>query len=145
MEKNLVDMFKGLNESYKSLESRLKAEGFKVRIMKIFRTWEEWAVYGRDFLIKLQNTFLGLSTKETKEDGAENVDGVPLSDKEDEDLDGIPLDGAALLKGALMRGIPTPEREEHSDYDDDIDGVPCKYHQLKFLLCSLLKILPSSG
>jgi hypothetical protein len=26
-----------------------------------------------------------------------------------------------------MRGIPTPEREEHSDYDDDIDGVPCEY------------------
>lgn len=126
MEKNLVDMFKGLNDSYRSLESRLKAEGFKVRIMKIFRTWEEWAVYGRDFLIKLQNTFLGLSTKESKDDRTENVDGVPLSDKEDEDLDGVPLDGAALLKGALMRGIPTPEKEEHSDYDDDIDGVPCK-------------------
>jgi hypothetical protein len=31
MEKNLVEMFKGLNESYRSLESRLKAEGFKVR------------------------------------------------------------------------------------------------------------------
>ena len=118
-------MFKGLNESYRSLESRLKAEGFKVRIMKIFRTWEEWAVYGRDFLIKLQNTFLGLSTKEPKDDGAD-VDGAPMSDKEDEDLDGVPLDGAALLKGALMRGIPTPEREENSDYDDDIDGVPCK-------------------
>lgn len=93
--------------------------------MKIFRTWEEWAVYSRDFLIKLQNTFLGISTKETKDD-VENVDGVPLSDKEDEDLDGVPLDGAALLKGALLRGIPTPERDENSDYDDDIDGVPCK-------------------
>lgn len=126
MEKNLVDMFKGLNDSYKSLESRLKAEGFKVRIMKIFRTWEEWAVYSRDFLIKLQNTFLGITTKEPKDDGVENVDGVPLSDKEDEDLDGVPLDGAALLKGALMRGIPTPEKEDHSDYDDDIDGVPRK-------------------
>lgn len=99
MEKNLVDMFKGLNESYRSLESRLKAEGFKVRIMKIFRTWEEWAVYGRDFLIKLQNTFLGVSVKETSAD----VDGVPISDKEDEDgEDGVPLDGAALLKVMLL-------------------------------------------
>lgn len=25
-----------------------------------------------------------------------------------------------------MRGIPTPERDETSDYDDDIDGVPSK-------------------
>lgn len=86
-------------------------------------------MYSRDFLIKLQNTFLGISTKETKDD-VENVDGVPLSDKEDEDLDGVPLDGAALLKGALLRGIPTPERDENSDYDDDIDGVPCKFEFL---------------
>ena len=121
MEKNLVDMFKGLNDSYKSLESRLKAEGFKVRIMQIFRTWEEWAVYSRDFLIRLQNTFLGISMV-CKED--EDLDGAPLSDKEDEDLDGVPLDGAALLKGALMRGIPTPEKEVNSDYDEDIDGIP---------------------
>ncbi|CAO1333336.1 unnamed protein product [Diamesa tonsa] len=121
MEKNLVDMFKGLNDSYKSLESRLKAEGFKVRIMQIFRTWEEWAVYSRDFLIRLQNTFLGISMV-CKED--EDLDGAPLSDKEDEDLDGVPLDGAALLKGALMRGIPTPEKEINSDYDEDIDGIP---------------------
>lgn len=116
MERNLVDMFRGLHESYTLLESRLKAEGYKVRIMKIFRTWEEWAVYSRDFLIKLQNTFLGISTPE------ENPDGQVASDH-DEDIDGVPLDGAALLKGALMRGIPTPE---HTD-EDDIDGVPCKF------------------
>jgi len=26
----------------------------------MFRAWEDWAVYPRDFLVKLQNTFLGL-------------------------------------------------------------------------------------
>lgn len=119
MERNLVDMFKGLHDSYKLLESRLKAEGFKVRIMKIFRTWEEWAVYSRDFLIKLQNTFLGVAMTENTSSGNQ------MSDKEDEDLDGMPLDGAALLKGALMRGIPTPEHSENEN-EDDIDGVPCK-------------------
>jgi U2-associated protein SR140 len=112
-------MFRGLFESYKMLESRLKAEGYKVRIMKIFRTWEEWAVYGRDFLIKLQNTFLGVATVD------ESGEAQPASDHEDEDLDGVPLDGAALLKGALMRGIPTPEERSDAD-DDDIDGVPRK-------------------
>lgn len=119
MERNLVDMFRGLFESYKMLESRLKAEGYKVRIMKIFRTWEEWAVYGRDFLIKLQNTFLGLATVD------ESGEVAPASDHEDEDLDGTPLDGAALLKGALMRGIPTPEERSDAE-EDDIDGIPCK-------------------
>lgn len=143
MEKNLLDMFKGLNETYKSLESRLKAEGLKVRLMKIFRTWEEWAVYSREFLIKLQNTFLGLALP--KEEGAEDVDGVPLSDKEDEDLDGVPLDGAALLKGALMRGIPTPEKDEHSDYDEDIDGVPCKQILFYVILKNSIFSLNLSG
>lgn len=123
MERNLETMFRGLNESYKAQESRLKAEGFKVRIMKIFRTWEEWTVYNRDFLLRLQNTFLGLITKESKKDDEQNIDGVHISDREDEDLDGVPLDGAALLKGALMRGIPTPDRDDHSE-DDDIDGIP---------------------
>lgn len=64
-------------------------------------------------------------------------------EKEDEDLDGVPLDGAALLKSAYMRGIPgavaaidSPSmdksvrlhdnRAADSDYEDDIDGVPCK-------------------
>lgn len=60
-------------------------------------------------------------------------------EKDDEDLDGIPLDGAALLKSAIMRGIPgavtddSPihepigqARSQHSNYsyDDDIDGIP---------------------
>lgn len=120
MERNLVDMFRGLFESYKMLESRLKAEGYKVRIMKIFRTWEEWAVYSRDFLIKLQNTFLGVVMVDES-----SGEGQKVSDHEDEDLDGTPLDGAALLKGALMRGIPTPEERSDAE-DDDIDGIPCE-------------------
>lgn len=65
-------------------------------------------------------------------------------EKDDEDLDGIPLDGAALLKSALMRGIPSNnsnspllEKSSHlhdngsdSEYDDDIDGIPrkCNIH-----------------
>lgn len=63
----------------------------------------------------------------------------PISDdeKDDEDLDGIPLDGAALLKSAMIRGIPGANpvenrmREmERDSEDDDIDGVPCKIRDL---------------
>lgn len=60
-------------------------------------------------------------------------------EKDDEDLDGVPLDGAALLKSAMLRGLseqapktPTTSRIDSiiSNYDDDdIDGVPCKYFQ----------------
>lgn len=67
-------------------------------------------------------------------------------EKEDEDLDGVPLDGAALLKSAFMRGIPgaassateSPSHERvqcvqenvDSEYEDDIDGIPCKYPKI---------------
>lgn len=53
-------------------------------------------------------------------DDSENIDGAPLSDTDNpdnEDLDGIPLDGATLLKHAYGDTPPG---------DADIDGVPCK-------------------
>lgn len=37
---------------------------------------------------------------------------------ESEDLDGVPLDGAALLKTAM----------KHRPVEDDIDGIPCKFY-----------------
>ena len=43
----------------KNLESRLKAEGYKQRVLKIFKAWEDWAVYPRDFLLRLRAAFLG--------------------------------------------------------------------------------------
>lgn len=59
-ETRLLDIFSEVHQAYKQFDSRLKAEGFKVRVMRMFRAWEDWAVYPRDFLVKLQNTFLGL-------------------------------------------------------------------------------------
>lgn len=51
------------------------------------------------------------------------LDGAPLSESGDiEDLDGVPLDGAALLKGALKHKLPAMKS---AVINDDIDGVPC--------------------
>lgn len=55
-----MEIFNEIHLAYKQLDGRLKAEGFKVRVMRMFRAWEEWAVYPRDFLVRLQNAFLGL-------------------------------------------------------------------------------------
>ncbi|XP_011875540.1 PREDICTED: U2 snRNP-associated SURP motif-containing protein isoform X4 [Vollenhovia emeryi] len=110
-ETRLLDIFNEVHQAYKQFDSRLKAEGFKVRVMRMFRAWEDWAVYPRDFLVKLQNTFLGLVLMDEPEpENDEDIDGAPLSDVDGdgaEDLDGVPLDGATLLK-----------------VDEDIDGVP---------------------
>lgn len=61
MEKYLEEMFRHLHGTYKGMESRLKAEGFKVRVLQVCKAWEEWAVYSRDFLLKLKNIFLGIT------------------------------------------------------------------------------------
>lgn len=66
LETRLLQIFQDVHQAYQSLESRMKAEGFRVRVMQIFRAWEDWAVYSKDFLIKLQNTFLGLTSSEVK-------------------------------------------------------------------------------
>lgn len=55
-----MDIFKNLNSYHIQLDSRLKAEGFKSRVMNVFKAWEEWAVYPKEFLLKIQHTFLGI-------------------------------------------------------------------------------------
>uniref|UniRef100_A0A1A9V280 U2 snRNP-associated SURP motif-containing protein n=1 Tax=Glossina austeni TaxID=7395 RepID=A0A1A9V280_GLOAU len=143
VERHLLEIFENLHSFYNAIESRLKAEGFKSRVLNVLRAWDDWAVYSKEFLSQLRSVFLGKQQnqpaspplEEVKE--VEDIDGAPLSadEKEDEDLDGVPLDGAALLKGVLMRGLPetqhnkTPvnrsqEVSQDADYNDDIDGVP---------------------
>ncbi|XP_033207968.1 U2 snRNP-associated SURP motif-containing protein isoform X2 [Belonocnema kinseyi] len=132
-ESRLHEIFVEVQQAYKQFDSRLKAEGFKVRVMRIFRAWEDWAVYPRDLLVRLQNTFLGIATPDEPEvENDEDIDGAPLSDTDAEaaeDLDGVPLDGAALLKGAIKLGL-TPQPGSHYDdidgipMDEDIDGIP---------------------
>lgn len=87
-----------------------------MRIMHLFRAWEDWAIYPKEFLIGLQNNFLGLSRiiplveEEPEEEDVEADDGS-------EDLDGIPLDGSALKA----------VRERLHDDDADLDGIPCRF------------------
>lgn len=75
-ESRLPDAFKNLHMHYVNAEGKLKAEQLKVtsflrsckifwqqKVMLCFRAWEDWAVYPNDYLIKLQNIFLGLVTE----------------------------------------------------------------------------------
>ena len=81
---------------------------------------QDWALYPPQFLIQLQNIFLGLvstSSPEPEEDAAPVGRGRSASNEEsDEDVDGVPLDGAALLKG---------RRETKESDEDSLDGKIC--------------------
>jgi len=111
----LKEIFKDVNESYEKIEARLKAEQFKQKVMNCFRAWEDWAIYPNDFLINLQNIFLGLVTALKREDSQEDkeeippeVDGAPL-----EDFDGIPLSAEKLARQSI-----------DEDPAEDVDGLP---------------------
>ncbi len=65
----MPDVFNDLKTSHQAVESRMKAEAFKQRVMACFRAWEDWALYPQDFLIKLQNIFLGLVRGEGENNG----------------------------------------------------------------------------
>ncbi|XP_063237472.1 U2 snRNP-associated SURP motif-containing protein [Bacillus rossius redtenbacheri] len=114
LEVRLQVVFQDVHAAYMTLESRLKAEWFKMRVMRMFFAWEEWAVYPKEFLIRLQNAFLGISSARPEGGGPGREGPGSGGEQEAEDLYEEPLDGAALLKGAL----------KHAPDDDDIDGVP---------------------
>ncbi|KAK3788420.1 hypothetical protein RRG08_012595 [Elysia crispata] len=132
----LKEIFKDINQTYDKIEGRLKAEQFKLKVMNCFRAWEEWAVYPNDFLITLQNIFLGLVTAlkeeevedEVAEAAAADVDGAPLL----EDVDGLPLAEAgpgenksAAVDSADVDGVELKEELDGAPLQEtDIDGEP---------------------
>lgn len=116
--------------------------------MNCFRAWEDWAIYSSDFLIKLQNIFLGLIAqvperpvlpKSDDFDGAPidtDVDGIPI-----EDIDGQPIEEIDRNNSNGMKFKPSKwetvdpevveaqamttskwETLEQSTLDEDIDG-----------------------
>lgn len=129
-------IFSDLHQYNKAIESRIKAAGFKARVMQVFQAWEEWVVFPKEFLAYLKQIFLGVQPAAASAvERNDDLDGAPLSgdEKEDEDLDGIPLDGAALLKSALARRdfepgptvhSPSTGKGKSSRIIDDIDGIP---------------------
>lgn len=125
-EVRLIDIFRDIHETYQSITGRLRAEQFKQRVVNCFRAWEDWALYPSQYLIRLQNIFLGLDIPTSAEEKnstllapiLDELDGAPI----EADVDGAPLDdldGAPLELAHVddVDGIPIKE-------DDDIDGIP---------------------
>ncbi|KAL3847445.1 hypothetical protein ACJMK2_018351 [Sinanodonta woodiana] len=124
----LPEVFKDIHEAYESIDGRLKAEQFKQKVMGCFRAWEDWTVYPNDYLINLQNIFLGLVPsmillRQDSEKDEEDLDGAPLDTEiiGDPDLDGKPLEDIDLAQ------IPDEIEEVKiplTDKEEDLDGVP---------------------
>lgn len=123
-QRKLPEIFRDVHETYDGIDGRLKAEQFKQKVMLCFRAWEDWAIYPNDYLINLQNIFLGLVPKheEIKQIEKVELDGHPLTDP---DLDGLPLD--ILAASRVVPDIPKALTRDEFDgipIHDDFDGEP---------------------
>nr|XP_027204143.1 U2 snRNP-associated SURP motif-containing protein-like [Dermatophagoides pteronyssinus] len=150
----LQDIFQSFYQAYIQIEGRLKAEQFKQRVMNCFRAWEDSAIYSSDFLIKLQNIFLGLTkplsssatvsnptvlkNKElaskssflllNKSTNADDIDGEPIIDPE---LDGMEMtsinetDNQKLIEDPFKNKFKA-SKWETIDPDDQELSTPTK-------------------
>ncbi|XP_033760049.1 U2 snRNP-associated SURP motif-containing protein-like isoform X2 [Pecten maximus] len=124
----LREIFKDIHETYVNIDGRLKAEQFKQKVMGCFRAWEDWAIYPNDYLISLQNIFLGLVPTKTvtklpgiDHSDSEDLDGAPI-----EDLDGAPLDQSKEdLDGKVL------VEYDGEPYSEDLDGAPIGEYRRK--------------
>jgi len=140
-EAKLPEIFRDMNIAYEKIEGRLQAENFKQKVMQCFRAWEDWAIYTNDYLIRLQNIFLGLVKLKGNVPAVEKTAGqwkmTEYMSKEDDDLDGHPIGGEDVDGIPLdLDGVPishpvvrTPIQKSRIDMDglplhDDIDGLP---------------------
>lgn len=113
-EVRLIDIMKQLHSTYNKLEGRLQAEGFKTRVLRTLKAWED-SIYHKDYMNKLHNIFLGLEIEcsSTVPEQSNDLDGDPLQDQAETDED-VPMDGAALLKVRQTYQSPSG--------DSDLDG-----------------------
>lgn len=113
-ERHLPEVFEHISQVWKQIDGKMKSESFKQKVLGCIRAWEDWAIYSNEYLVRLQNMFLGLAkpnaetnnpkvlslvvaSQDTDEDGDGNssdVDGKPLEDDDDNssDVDGKPLE-----------------------------------------------------
>ncbi|CAG8587192.1 15009_t:CDS:10 [Acaulospora morrowiae] len=84
-EGRLPEIFEHLNEVYRSIAARLKAETFRRQITTILNVWENWIVFTQPYIESLANTFMKL-TKEG--DNTLNTISQSFINDSNNDLDG---------------------------------------------------------
>ncbi|XP_041975615.1 U2 snRNP-associated SURP motif-containing protein [Aricia agestis] len=125
----LVDIMRHMHAAWAALEGRSAREGFRTRVTRVLQAWADWAVYPTDFLVHINDVFLGLD----KEGGAGGAEGEaagaasPTGSAGSAESGGSgPLDGAALRRLAELRPrLPDPLPDiDGVPVEEDIDGVP---------------------
>ncbi|OQR74965.1 U2 snRNP-associated SURP motif-containing protein-like [Tropilaelaps mercedesae] len=56
-------VIKALNAAYEAIDDKETADQFKQRVLNVLKAWQEWSLYPNDFLLQMQNTFMGFDKK----------------------------------------------------------------------------------
>ncbi|CAG9759602.1 unnamed protein product [Ceutorhynchus assimilis] len=118
IENKLLEIMQEIKKAFDNLESRLQAEGFKRRVLRVLKSWEDVGIYTLEFMSSLNAIFCGIEESTYTPEKSNDLDGNPLEKLSDDD--GTPIDGAVLLKNAMSHYNSTPE------HDEDLDGEEIK-------------------
>ncbi|CAH2218616.1 jg13595 [Pararge aegeria aegeria] len=55
----LVEIMRNCHVAWSQMSSRMQQEGFRARVTRILQAWADWAVYPTDFLLHVNDVFLG--------------------------------------------------------------------------------------
>ncbi|CAG8519087.1 7934_t:CDS:10 [Funneliformis mosseae] len=126
-ESKLPEVFEHLNEIYRSIAARLKAETFRRQITTILTVWENWIVFPQPYIESLTNTFM----KNTKQGDNLTHSSIPQSatpsssssvDGNVNNVDGVPMnmviDGDSSNKSSTG-GILSVRTRWDNDEDED--------------------------
>ncbi|KAI0979580.1 hypothetical protein GJ496_004727 [Pomphorhynchus laevis] len=118
-EEQLPTVFESLYFTATTIDSKVKSEQFRSKVMSCFRAWEDWTVYPSDMLIRLQSIFMGLvSTDKSGEPFNTSLfQSTSFNRNEDED-DKF----CASIRSDLVSSVNVDV--DTNDDADDIDGQP---------------------
>ncbi|CAI2181846.1 4461_t:CDS:10 [Funneliformis geosporum] len=136
-ESKLPEVFEHLNEIYRSIAARLKAETFRRQITTILTVWENWIVFPQPYIESLTNTFM----KNTKEGDNLTHSSIPQSatpsssssvDGNANSFDGVPMnmviDGESSNKSSTggILGVRTRwdnDEDEDNNQNNSMKGI----------------------
>lgn len=74
----MPEIFEHISEVWKKIDGKMKAEAFKLKILSCVRAWEDWAIYPKEYLVRLQNMFLGLVKSKNETNYKKGIDIIQL-------------------------------------------------------------------
>ncbi|KAI7860901.1 hypothetical protein BDC45DRAFT_493073 [Circinella umbellata] len=147
-ESKLISVFEHLNEMYRSISARLKAEQVRRHVSNVLSAWETWMVFPQHHIDHLRSTFMKKSTDSELQSQSpetnistlptepthndDDVDGLPMNNNEstpaihEDDVDGEPLDDVdgIPMDSEDIDGVPMEEDVDGELLEEDIDGEP---------------------